>query len=65
MAELVAREISGGKSKVVFDIPEDSLKYGYAADTNLRLSAEKLRQLGWSSEYELAEMYKRMIAGWE
>lgn len=65
MAELAAKEISGGKSKVVFDIPEDSLKYGYAADTNMRLSAEKLRKLGWNSEYELAEMYKRMIAGWE
>lgn len=65
MAELVARELSDGSSKVVFDIPEDSMKYGYAADTNLRLSAEKLRKLGWNSEYELADMYKRMTASWE
>jgi nucleoside-diphosphate-sugar epimerase len=65
MAELIAREISNGKSRVVFDIPEDSLKYGYASDTNLRLSAEKIRKLGWKSEYGLVDMYKRMIVDWK
>lgn len=65
MAELVAKEISGGVSEVKFDIPEDSLKYGYAPDTNMRLSSEKIRKLGWNSHIDLPEMYRRMIAGWE
>ena len=64
MADLVCREVSGGTSKIVFDIPEDALKYGYAQDTNLRLSAEKLRGLGWFPQYALGEMYQRMIKSW-
>ena len=36
MAELVARDISGGRSRVVIDIPEGA-DFGYAADTGLRL----------------------------
>lgn len=65
MAELVADGISGGRSQVVFDIPEDKLKYGFAPDTNMVLTAEKIRKLGWSSEVGLLDMYKRMIAGWQ
>ena len=65
MAVLVADKISGGASEVVFDNLEDSGKFGYAPDTNLRLSSEKIRALGWYSEIELAEMYKRMIDNWK
>ena len=60
MAHLVAEEFSGGLSRVVFDIP-DSNEYGYAPETNLRLSAEKLKYLGWHAEVGLEEMYERMI----
>lgn len=59
MAEVAALALSGGKSRVVFEIP-DSDFYGYAPDTKLRLSGRKLAQLGWRPEYDLAEMYQRM-----
>lgn len=57
MAELVAGELSGGQSKVVIDI-EDRAKTGYAADTSLYMSGEKLRLLGWEAKKGLVEMYK-------
>lgn len=60
MAQMVADEFSTGKSKVVFDIPEGN-QYGYAPNTKMRLSAEKLRNLGWKPEMSLKEMYQRMI----
>lgn len=60
MAQMVADEFSKGKSKIVFDIPEVN-QYGYAPDTKMRLSAEKLRSLGWKPEVSLTEMYRRMI----
>lgn len=60
MAELVAREISGGKSKVVIDV-EDISKTGYAADTSLYMSGEKLRQLGWEAKKGLVDMYRDVV----
>lgn len=60
MAQMVANEFSDGKSKVVFDIPEGN-EYGYAPDTQMRLSAEKIKKLGWEPEVSLKEMYRRMI----
>ena len=42
MAGLVARQIAGGRIKVGIGI-EDPMKNGYAPDTGLRLSGEKLR----------------------
>lgn len=68
MAQLVAQEFSGGRSKVVFDIPEEN-RFGYAPDTKMRLSSAKLRALGWKPQYGLTEIYERMIQdmenGWE
>lgn len=60
MAELVADKIAGGKIKVVYDIPEDN-QYGYAADTALRLSGEKLMSLGWKPREDLENMYYQII----
>lgn len=60
MAEMVAREFSNGRSKVVFDIPKDN-QFGYAPDTKLLLSSEKIRTLGWVPEVDLKRMYVRMI----
>lgn len=65
MASLVAKEISNGKSQVVFDIPENSAALGYAPDSTMRLTSKKLRELGWSPSYGLKEMYQRMIADWQ
>lgn len=56
MAELVVEKIAHGKIQVTFDIPEEN-QYGYAAETGLRLSGEKLRKLGWKPVKRLEEMY--------
>ena len=63
MAQMVAQEIAGNKIKVVFDIPENSLTYGYAPDVVLRLDGQKLRQLGWDATIapDLKTMYHRLI----
>jgi len=60
MAMLVVENFSEGKSKVVFDIQKEN-KYGYAPETKMRLSSEKLRKLGWKAEVGLVDMYRRMI----
>lgn len=60
MAGLVARQIAGGRIKVGIGI-EDPMKTGYAPDTGLRLSGEKLREIGWKPTKGLAEMYKDVI----
>lgn len=59
MAELVAG-LSHGKSQIIMDIP-DTNKYGYAADTGIRLSSDKLRKLGWKPEHDLTTMYLKLI----
>lgn len=59
LACLAADVFSYGKSKVVFDIPEDNI-YGYAAETRLKLSSAKLNALGWKAVYNLKEMYERI-----
>lgn len=61
MAEMVANEIAGGKIKVIFDIPESNMVYGYAPDVKMKLSSDKIRKLGWKPEYNLKECYERMI----
>ena len=60
MAQMVAQTFSNGKSDVIFDIPEDN-RFGYAPDTKMHLSAEKIRKLGWQPEVSLEEMYRRML----
>lgn len=60
MAKLVAEKLTLGKINVTYDIPENN-KYGYAADSNIRLSSEKLRKLGWRPTKNLEDMYKDMI----
>lgn len=60
MAKLVA-DMSGGKIDLVFDIPEDALKYGYAPSIKMKLCGEKLAKLGWKAKVDLPEMYERLI----
>ncbi len=61
MAKLVADKISKGKINVNFDIPESTLSLGYAPTVKMKLSGEKMRELGWIPEVGLQEMYERMI----
>lgn len=60
MAELVATKIADGKIKVIYDIPKNN-PFGYAAATGLRLSGEKLKNLGWEAKRGIEEMYRRML----
>ena len=61
MAEFVAAEIAGGQIRVTCEIPEDN-RYGYAADTGLRLSGQKLMALGWRPKQGLSDMYRELLA---
>lgn len=61
MAALVADEIADGEIKVIFDIPDSVLKYGYAPSIKMRLCGSKIKELGWNPEVNLREMYERMI----
>lgn len=61
MAELVAREITGNKIRVVVDIPEDSAALGYAPPVKMWLDASKMRSLGWNPTTGLVDSYRRMI----
>ncbi len=56
MAELVAEKTAGGRIRVVCDIPRENV-YGYAADTGICLSGEKLCRLGWKPVESLEKMY--------
>lgn len=60
MARLVADQVVGGKINVRVEI-EDLKKTGYAPDTDLRLSGEKLEELGWKPVKGLVEMYHDVI----
>lgn len=60
MAHMVCDKIAEGKINVVFDIPETN-SFGYAADTKMKLSSEKLTGLGWKPEVGLEESYVRLI----
>lgn len=60
MAKMVCSLFADNKIHVIFDIPETN-KYGYAQDTKMKLSSEKLRGLGWRPEVGLKEAYRRLI----
>ena len=60
MAQLVAEKVAKGGIKVRYDI-QDRAHLGYAANTGLRLSGEKLRKLGWEATRSLEEMYREML----
>ncbi len=60
MAQLVAEKLADGKISVVYET-ENSARYGYAPATELRLSSDKLRRLGWKPTKILEEMYKDLV----
>ena len=45
--------------KVIIDIPNQNM--GYAPDVHMRLSGEKMRKLGWKPQFNLNEMYTKLI----
>ncbi len=60
MAELICSKLSGGRSKVVFDLG-DLDKLGYPEASYLDLDTSKLQALGWKPHYDLLEMYQNMM----
>lgn len=60
MAELVARKVADGGIKIKVELG-NSAQTGFAPDTGLRLSGEKLRMLGWTPKKNLEEMYKDVL----
>jgi nucleoside-diphosphate-sugar epimerase len=62
MAQMVCDTLAKGKIKVIFDIPEDALTYGYAPDVAMHLNSDKLQSLGWKPVYDLPQMYERLVA---
>lgn len=62
VAQLVSDTLTGGQTKIIFDIPESALTYGYAPDVTMKLSNAKLRALGWEPEVDLDEMFRRLAA---
>ena len=62
VAQLVSDTLTEGRTQIIFDIPESALTYGYAPDVTMRLSGDKLMQLGWKPEVDLPEMFRRLAA---
>lgn len=60
VARLVSDTLTGGQTRIIFDIPESSLTYGYAPDVTMKLSGDKLMALGWKAEVDLPEMFRRL-----
>lgn len=60
MAHLVASQVAKDKIKVHVDL-EPASKTGYAPDTKLRMSAEKLRAIGWLPKKSMVDMYNDIL----
>lgn len=60
MAELVADKIANRSIKVRIEEKDLSVT-GYAPDTGLRLSGEKICALGWSPTKDLAQIYEEVL----
>lgn len=63
MAELVCSLFPDNKSKVVYDLVEDSSKLGYNPIVRLQLDSRKLMALGWQPDVNLDDMYRNLING--
>ncbi len=61
MAEMLIRKYPESGAKLVFDIPEDADKFGYAPTSKMLVCAEKLRALGWKPEVDMEQMFERLI----
>ena len=60
IANLVANEISEGKINVIYDIPKKN-SYGYAPNTEMRLSSKKIMNLGWKPQIDMKNAYLKLL----
>jgi len=61
MAELVCNEVAHSSITVELNVSKKE-QYGYAAETGLRLSGQKLSELGWRPQRNLIQMYCDLIS---
>lgn len=59
MAEFVIKKFKIDVN-IVYDIPNKNI-FGYASKTNIKLSGQKLQKLGWEPQYDMKDMYQRML----
>lgn len=62
MAEMVIEKYPQSGSGLVFDIPEDAGRFGYAPTSRMLINSEKLSALGWQPQVGLPEMFERLIS---
>lgn len=58
-AKWLAKEFGDGLVNVEIQIPKENM--GFAPDNKMILSNQKLKDLGWKSQYNLKQGYKRLI----
>ena len=61
MAEMVSKQFSKSKIKVIYKI-EEIEKHGYNPTVKAVLNTDKIEKLGWFPEVGLEEMFARMIS---
>ena len=61
IANLVAKEVAGGKIGVVFDIQDNANQYGYAHDVKFFLNNKKIKSLGWTPKVNMKTGYRNLI----
>lgn len=65
MAEMLIEKYPQSGSHLVFDIPEDATRYGYAPTSRMLICSEKVRALGWNAQVALPEMFARLMKSME
>ncbi len=59
-ARLAAEQVAHGFINVIKDISQQN-NYGYAPENTMRMSACKLRELGWEPKVDVREGYTRLV----
>ena len=57
----LAAKLCSKPIKVIIDESDDVRTLGYAPTLHMNLSTEKLSKLGWKPQYNLSQMYSKMI----
>lgn len=61
MAEMVCGLNPEKNIKVIVDIPKDIASFGYNPEMVVRLDSSKIQELGWRAEFDIKQMFKRLI----